>query len=66
MLLSIGLFACAEQQSNTDQVKSTEKKSTQEHILSDQQRMLQKAKDTEEEMKKAHEKRRKAVEDQGG
>ncbi len=66
MLFSTGLISCSEPQSDTDQVKSEEKNSPQEHILSDQQRMLQKAKETEEAMKKAQEKRRKAIEDQSG
>lgn len=66
MLFSTGLISCSEPQSGTDQVKSEEKNSTQEHILSDQQRMLQKAKETEEAMKKAQKKRRKAIEDQSG
>lgn len=66
MLLTIGLFSCSESPSNTDQANNKTDKSTKTHILSDQQKLLQKAKDTEKLIHEADQKRRQALKDQGG
>ncbi|MEZ5470677.1 MAG: hypothetical protein R3E90_02780 [Marinicella sp.] len=47
--------------------KGTAKQSaTKEHMLSDQEKMIQKAKEAEDRIKEADEKRRKALKEQGG
>jgi len=66
MIFTMGLLACSEPQSNTDQSNINDDDQPQTHLLSDQQKMLQKAKDTEKLIHEADEKRRKALEDQGG
>lgn len=59
-----GLYSCGETPSNSEpNIASSDSK---EHMLSDQQKMIQKAKDTEKLIHEADEKRRKALEDQGG
>ena len=65
MLLAIGLLSCSDSPSNKDQANNKTDKSTKTHMLSDQQKMLQKAKNTEKLIKEADERRRKALEDQG-
>lgn len=64
LFLTIGLYSCGEAPSDSEQnnIKTVNK----EHMLSDQQKMIQKAKDTEKLIHEADEKRRKALEDQGG
>lgn len=64
IFLMLGLFSCSDTStdSDTDNAKSDNKK----HMLSDQQKMIQKAKDTEKLIHEADAKRRKALEDQDG
>lgn len=64
IFLALGLFSCSEPPSDSDS-KNT-KTGHKEHMLSDQQKMIQKAKDTEKLIHEADAKRRKALEDQGG
>lgn len=59
VLITTTLFSCSEPQSNNDQANK-------EHLLSDQQKMIQKAKNTEKLIHEADEKRRQALEEQGG
>ena len=57
------LFACAED--SAPESKAEAEKTTQKHMLSEQEKMLQKAKEAEQLIKDAEEKRRQALEDQG-
>ncbi|KAA3638570.1 MAG: hypothetical protein DWP95_12355 [Proteobacteria bacterium] len=63
MILTIALLSCSESPSETEHIDN---KADNKHMLSDQEKMLQKAKDTEKLIHEADEKRRKALEDQGG
>lgn len=65
LIFSIGLMSCSEPQSETEKVTNKED-SPPKHMLSEQQKMIQKAKDAEKLVKEADEKRRQALKDQGG
>ena len=66
MLLTTGLLSCSESPSNSEQANDTSDKSPKTHMLSDQQKMLQKAKETEKLIHEADQKRRQALKEQGG
>ncbi len=66
LLCGVGLWSCSSSEPDTTQANKTENNNNQEHMLSDQQRMIQKAKDAEKLVKEADEKRRKALAEQGG
>ena len=63
IVLMFFLAACSDETAkNSDETKSDE---PQPHILSDQEKMLQKAKDAEKLIKEAEKKRRQKIDDQG-
>jgi Ni/Co efflux regulator RcnB len=64
ILALITLTACGDEAAQKQQANT--ESATQKHMLSDQEKMIQKAKDAEEKIKKAEEKRRQAIKDQGG
>lgn len=64
LFLSMCLFSCGETPSDSE--PNNAKTDQKEHMLSDQEKMIQKAKDTEKLIHEVDEKRRKALEDQGG
>ncbi|MCB1583239.1 MAG: hypothetical protein KDI92_09265 [Xanthomonadales bacterium] len=65
LLALLTLAACGSD--DAPQKKETAKQSaTKEHMLSDQEKMIQKAKEAEDRIKEADEKRRKALKEQGG
>ena len=64
IFLMLGLFSCSD--TSTDSNTGNNKTDNKTHMLSDQQKMIQKAKDTEKLIHEANEKRRRALEDQGG
>lgn len=66
VLLSFTLVACSSEDANTNQQPKVEKNNNKDHMLSDQEKMLEKARKAEEAIQEADEKRRKALEDQGG
>ncbi len=66
MLMTFTLFSCSSDDSKTNHQAEVEKQNKKEHMLSDQEKLLEKARKAEEDLKKADEKRRKALEDQGG
>jgi len=66
MTIVFGLCSCSESPTDSDQGSNNETKKPGKHMLSDQEKMIQKAKDTEKLIKEADEKRRKAMKDQGG
>ena len=57
------IFGCSEEPKTES--KAVEEDTTKTHMLSDQEKIIQKAKDTEKLLKEADEKRRKALDDQG-
>ena len=61
-LLTTGLLSCSDPQSDSEKANQTN--DNKKHMLSDQQKMIQKAKDTEKLIHEADAKRRKALEDQ--
>lgn len=66
MVFVIALCSCAESESPAEKSVNNETKQATKHMLSDQQRMIEKAKETEKLVKEADEKRRKALDDAGG
>lgn len=66
MVFVTGLFSCSEPQTTADKPANKDTKETSEHMLSDQERMIQKAKDAEKLIEEADIKRRKALKDQSG
>lgn len=66
-LLLFSLTGCGDAtESSENQQQATEKEpATTDHVLSDQQQMIEKAKATEQKIKEADEKRRQALDDQG-
>jgi hypothetical protein len=58
------LFGCSDEPTATEPEPVTENVG-KKHMLSDQEKMIQKAKDAEKLIKEADEKRRKALDDQG-
>ena len=66
MVFVTGLCACSESQTTTDKTVNKDTEQPAKHMLSDQERMIQKAKDAEKLIQEADEKRRKALENQGG
>jgi len=65
-ILVISLVGCSESESQNERGSKEKTGSQKEHLLSDQQKMIQKAKDGEKLIKEADDKRRKALDDQGG
>ena len=66
LVLWLFLVACSssENNNNSDANQATKNQTNKkEHMLSDQERMIQKAKDAEKLVKEAAEKQRKAIED---
>jgi|GEM_PF-1922116 len=66
LILLFSLIACSTSEDNDKPRESQNTKnqtSTKKHMLSDQQRMIQKAKDTEKLIKDTAEKQKKAVDD---
>ncbi|MCW8869971.1 MAG: hypothetical protein OQK49_04640 [Proteobacteria bacterium] len=62
LFLVTGLYSCGETPSDSETNNASS--DNKEHMLSDQEKMIQKAKDTEKLIHEADEKRRKALEDQ--
>ena len=57
------IFGCSEEPKTES--KTEEEETTKTHMLSEQEKMIQKAKDADKLIQEADEKRRKALEDQG-
>ena len=62
----VNLVGCSSEPANEPDPESVTEKTSKKHMLSDQEKMLQKAKETEKLIQEADEKRRKALDDQGG
>ncbi len=60
------IISCSSDQPNEQQATVKKADKTKKHMLSEQEKMLEKAKEVEKAVKDADEKRRKALEDQGG
>jgi len=66
MVFVIGLCACSEPQTASETPVNKDSKAPAKHMLSDQERMIQKAKDAEKLIEEADKKRRKALKQQAG
>ncbi len=64
LVLITWLYSCGETPSDSE--TNNAKSDNKEHMLSDQEKIIQKAKDPEKLIHEADEKRRQALEDQGG
>lgn len=66
MLISLVFLSACGGNDNSQSEEASNESATKQHMLSDQEKMIQKAKETEEKIKQADEKRRQAIKDQGG
>ncbi|MCX7544190.1 hypothetical protein [Marinicella gelatinilytica] len=64
LVLITWLYSCGETPSDSEM--NNARSDNKEHMLSDQEKIIQKAKDPEKLIHEADEKRRQALEDQGG